>query len=297
MAVLHDLGVGPGRPGRAGAAELPVAPRRLPRGAAPGRGRRRAQPDLHRRPSCRTCSPTAAPASRSCGTKAVETVARRARRPPAAHGRQRRHRRDLPALSRLAAAPARERRPGRSATRCGGTVPAGVARLARPREAAPRAQAPSARAATTSRCCSTPAARPAPRRPPMLTHRNLVANVVHGQAWARFREGDGDRLRRAAVLPRVRPDLLPQPARLHRRDAGDVPELRPRGGARRRQTRRPATFMAGVAPMFDRIVAAAEAAKRRRPRACSHVRLGFAGAMPIPAATVRALGGGSPAAC
>ena len=49
---------------------------------------------------------------------------------------------------------------------------------------------------------------------------------------------------------------------------------------------RPATFMAGVAPMFDLIATAAQAMPRPPYAGLRQIRLAFAGAMPIPAETV-----------
>lgn len=119
----------------------------------------------------------------------------------------------------------------------------------------------------------------------VLTHRNLVANLVHGQAWANFELGEetvygvlpffhafgltfclnlpGHLGATLVMFPNFDPDTVVKT--LHRR---------------------PATFMAGVAPMFDRIARTAQASKRPPVEGLRQIRLGFAGAMPIPAETV-----------
>lgn len=120
----------------------------------------------------------------------------------------------------------------------------------------------------------------------ILTHRNLVANVVHGQAWAQFTPGEetvygilpffhafgmafclalpGSIGATLVMFPNFDPDAV-------------LTALR----------RRPATFIAGVAPMFDRVAAAASASRNPPTAGLRSVRLGFAGAMPVPASTVR----------
>lgn len=122
-----------------------------------------------------------------------------------------------------------------------------------------------------------------------LTHRNLVANVVQGNAWAGFTMGGevvygalpffhAFGLTLCLTLPaRIGATLVVFPTF----DAEAVLDA---------QARRPATFMAGVAPMFDRLVAGAA----KRPTAAdgssilSSVRIAIGGAMPIPAATASA---------
>lgn len=115
-----------------------------------------------------------------------------------------------------------------------------------------------------------------------LTHRNLVANPVQGAAWAGFRAGDevvygalpffhAFGLTLCLTLPaRIGATLVVFPTF----DVDAVLDA---------QRRRPATFMAGVAPMFDRLAAGAENRGPGRDGAAllSSVRLGFAGAMPI----------------
>lgn len=119
----------------------------------------------------------------------------------------------------------------------------------------------------------------------MLTHRNLVANIVHGQAWASFREGEETVY---GVLPFFHAFGLTFCLNL----AGHIgatlvmfPNFEPET-VLKAFGRRPATFMAGVAPMFDRIATAAETSSNPPTEGLRQTRLGFAGAMPIPAETV-----------
>ncbi|MFS3128606.1 AMP-binding protein [Nocardioides sp. Bht2] len=119
----------------------------------------------------------------------------------------------------------------------------------------------------------------------MLTHRNLVANMVHGDAWVRFQPG-GETV--YGVLPFFHafgltfclnlPGYLG--ATLVMFPNFDPPTV---VAALRR---RPGTFMGGVAPMFDRIATAVESAKKPPLAEIRQMRLGFAGAMPIPERTV-----------
>lgn len=114
----------------------------------------------------------------------------------------------------------------------------------------------------------------------VLTHRNLVANAVQGQAWARFEEGAETVY---GALPFFHAFGLTFCLSLAVRIGATLvafPRFDP-AALVAAQARRPATFLPGVAPMFDRIVTAAEAAKVD----LSGIRLAFAGAMPIPAAT------------
>ncbi|MET1134064.1 MAG: AMP-binding protein [Aeromicrobium sp.] len=119
----------------------------------------------------------------------------------------------------------------------------------------------------------------------MLTHRNLVANVVHGQAWASFREGEETVY---GVLPFFHAFGLTFCLNLPGHIGATLvmfPNFEPET-VLKAFGRRPATFMAGVAPMFDRIAAAAEASPKAPLEGLRQTRLGFAGAMPIPTATV-----------
>ncbi|MFS0884866.1 AMP-binding protein [Aeromicrobium sp. 179-A 4D2 NHS] len=118
-----------------------------------------------------------------------------------------------------------------------------------------------------------------------LTHRNLVANLVHGQAWAGFREGEETVY---GVLPFFHAFGLTFCLNLPGHIGATLvmfPNFDP-AAVVQAFGRRPATFMAGVAPMFDRIAAAAESAGKRARDGFRQARLGFAGAMPIPPATV-----------
>ncbi|MCD9153350.1 AMP-binding protein [Aeromicrobium duanguangcaii] len=119
----------------------------------------------------------------------------------------------------------------------------------------------------------------------MLTHRNLVANVVHGQAWAHFRDGEETVY---GVLPFFHAFGLTFCLNLPGYIGATLvmfPNFDP-AAVLAAFDRRPATFMAGVAPMFDRIAIAAETAKNPPTAGLRQVRLGFAGAMPIPTSTV-----------
>lgn len=117
----------------------------------------------------------------------------------------------------------------------------------------------------------------------MLLHRNLVANVVHGQAWAQFAEGNETVF---GVLPFFHAFGLTFSLTLPGYLGATLvafPNFDP-AAVIEAQGRRPATFIAGVAPMFDRIIAAHESAAKKP--GLDSIRLGFAGAMPIPASTV-----------
>ena len=114
----------------------------------------------------------------------------------------------------------------------------------------------------------------------ILTHRNLVANAVQAVAWAGLREGAETVY---GILPffhafgltlcvpiaaRIGATMLAFP----KFDAADVLAA---------QQRRPATFLPGVAPMFDRIANLAI----ERGTDLRSIRVAFAGAMPISAQT------------
>ncbi|MGN0064480.1 MAG: AMP-binding protein [Nocardioides sp.] len=118
-----------------------------------------------------------------------------------------------------------------------------------------------------------------------LTHRNLVANVVHGQEWAGFTEG-GETV--YGVLPFFHAFGLTFCLTLPGHIGATLvafPNFDP-PAVIAAQKRRPATFLAGVAPMYDRIVDALEADRRPPAEGLRSIRLGFAGAMPIPRHTV-----------
>ncbi|MFC8921953.1 AMP-binding protein [Cellulosimicrobium sp. NPDC057127] len=120
----------------------------------------------------------------------------------------------------------------------------------------------------------------------VLTHRNLLANVVQGQAWASFTEG-------AETVYGVLPFFhafglmfcLTLPARIGATLVA-FPKFDPQAVVAA-QARRPATFLPGVAPMFDRVVDAAQERGTGRGGDLSTIRLAFAGAMPITAETAR----------
>ncbi len=118
-----------------------------------------------------------------------------------------------------------------------------------------------------------------------LLHRNLVANVVHGRAWAGFTEGTETVF---GVLPFFHAFGLTFSLTLPGYLGATLvafPNFDP-ASVIAAQRRRPATFIAGVAPMFDRIVDALGSARRKPAHGLASIRLGFAGAMPIPARTV-----------
>lgn len=121
----------------------------------------------------------------------------------------------------------------------------------------------------------------------VLTHRNIVANTVQGQAWASFREGEETIY---GVLPFFHAFGLMFCLALATRIGATVVAF-PKFDAASvlaTQKRRPATFIPGVAPMFDRIsAAAAEARAAGKPVDLSSIRLSFAGAMPISPTTAR----------
>ncbi len=121
----------------------------------------------------------------------------------------------------------------------------------------------------------------------VLTHRNVVANTVQGDAWVGFRPGEevvygalpffhGFGLTLCLALPaRFGATLVAFPK-------FDVE------ATLAAQRRLPATFFPGVAPMYERLVSAARAPGRRRPVDLSSIRFAFAGAMPISAAVAAA---------
>ena len=119
----------------------------------------------------------------------------------------------------------------------------------------------------------------------MLSHRNLVANLVHGEAWVGFRPGEETVY---GVLPFFHAFGLTFCLNLPGQIGATLvmfPNFDP-AEVLKAVDRRPATFMAGVAPMFDRIATAAQAMPRPPYAGLRQIRLAFAGAMPIPAETV-----------
>ena len=114
----------------------------------------------------------------------------------------------------------------------------------------------------------------------ILTHRNLVANAVQADAWTNMRQGAETVY---GILPFFHAFGLTLCMTFSVRIAATMvafPKFAP-SAVLTAQKRLPATFMAGVAPMFDRIAAMAA----DRGADLSTVRLAFAGAMPISAAT------------
>ncbi len=112
-----------------------------------------------------------------------------------------------------------------------------------------------------------------------ITHRNLLANAAQGRAWAQFRPGEevvygmlpffhAFGMIFCMVLPAVIGATLVA-----------FPNFDPVTVART-QRRRPATFVPGVAPMFDRILDASEAVGGVD---WTSARLAFSGAMPLAA--------------
>ncbi|WP_454042842.1 AMP-binding protein [Cellulosimicrobium sp. Marseille-Q8652] len=201
--------------------------------------------------------------------------------------------RDLPTASRLALRlPVARARAQRDALR--GPVPAGVPDwhdlVRRARRLPPALPHPTADDVALIQYTGGTTGTP---KGAVLTHRNLVANVVQGQAWAGFTEG-------AEVVYGVLPFFhafgltfcLTLPARIGATLVA-FPKFDPQAFVAA-QSRRPATFLPGVAPMFDRIVAAASGTpsddgttgRGAKPRTdLSSIRLAFAGAMPITAET------------
>ena len=110
----------------------------------------------------------------------------------------------------------------------------------------------------------------------ILTHRNLVANAVQADAWTNLRPGAETIY---GILPFFHAFGLTLCLTFSVRIGATMvafPKFAP-SAVLAAQKRRPATFLAGVAPMFDRIAALATA----RDADLSSIRLAFAGAMPI----------------
>lgn len=216
--------------------------------------------------------------------KAVATVLRARAGTPLAHVISADIVRDLPLkarlLLRLPVAAAREKR---AALR--GEVPAGIPDwhdlVARSRTEVPDAEVGGDDVALlqyTGGTTGTPKAA-------VLTHRALVANLVHGQAWAGFTPGAETVY---GVLPFFHAFGLMFCLHLPGQIGATLvmfPNFDP-PAVLDALRRRPATFLAGVAPMFDRIARAAQDAGGAALEGLRHVRLGFAGAMPIPTPTV-----------
>ncbi|TYL55198.1 AMP-binding protein [Nocardioides sp. BGMRC 2183] len=111
-----------------------------------------------------------------------------------------------------------------------------------------------------------------------ITHRNLLANALHGKAWAGFADG-------AEVVYGMLPFFhafgmifcLVLPATIGATLVA-FPNFDP-AAVVAAQRRRPATFLPGVAPMFGRILDRVEA--ERRPVDLRSIELAFSGAMPL----------------
>jgi len=114
----------------------------------------------------------------------------------------------------------------------------------------------------------------------ILTHRNLVANAVQADAWTNMREGAETIY---GILPFFHAFGLTLCLTFSVRIAATMvafPKFAP-AAVLTEQKRLPATFLAGVAPMFDRIATLAT----ERGADLSSIRVAFAGAMPISAET------------
>ncbi|WNB84870.1 AMP-binding protein [Cellulomonas sp. ATA003] len=114
----------------------------------------------------------------------------------------------------------------------------------------------------------------------VLTHRNLVANALQGAAWAGLRDGEETVF---GILPFFHAFGLTLCLTFATRIGATLvafPKFDPEAVVAA-QARRPATFLPGVAPMFDRIATVAETTGAD----LTSVRVAFAGAMPVPAST------------
>lgn len=114
----------------------------------------------------------------------------------------------------------------------------------------------------------------------MLTHRNLLANVVQGEAWTGHQRGTQTII---AALPFFHAFGLTLCLTYSAWIAATLvvhPKFEP-GAVLAAQRRRPATFFPGVAPMFDRLAAAAE----KTGADLRTIRYGISGAMDLSAQT------------
>ena len=110
----------------------------------------------------------------------------------------------------------------------------------------------------------------------ILTHRNLVANAIQDTAWTPLREGEETIY---GILPFFHAFGLNLCLTFATRIGATLvafPKSAP-SAVLAAQKRLPATFLAGVAPMFDRIATMAT----ERDADLSSIRVAFAGAMPI----------------
>jgi long-chain acyl-CoA synthetase len=190
--------------------------------------------------------------------------------------------RDLPRASRVALKlPVAKARQTREALT--GAVPAGVPDFHRlvtkaaPLDVQPPASGDVALLQYTGGTTGTPKAA-------VLTHRNLVANVVQGFTWAGFRQGEETVY---GILPFFHAFGLTFCLTLPGYIGATLvafPQFDP-ASVVAAQRRRPATFLPGVAPMFDRVLDALDAAAKKPADGVRSIRVSFAGAMPISQAT------------
>lgn len=120
----------------------------------------------------------------------------------------------------------------------------------------------------------------------ILTHRNLVANAVQGQAWTGLTAHDPEPAVMYGVLPLFHAYGMMLSLIFGLRVGGTL-VLFPKFSVDEvisTQRRVPGTFMAAVPPMLDRIVAAA--GKERKTPDFSSMKYVLSGAMPLPAQTV-----------
>ena len=116
-----------------------------------------------------------------------------------------------------------------------------------------------------------------------LSHRNLLVNAEQNRAWARHRRRLRGHAGGRAAVPRLRPDLLPEPGDAHRRDPGARPQpdrhraawSRPSTATGRPSSRwcRPCWWRSATCPASSATTcarcASARAPAARWPRRCS----------------------------
>ncbi|GAA2248084.1 long-chain-fatty-acid--CoA ligase [Rarobacter faecitabidus] len=120
----------------------------------------------------------------------------------------------------------------------------------------------------------------------VLTHRNLVANAIQGEAWTGLNASDAEPSVMYGVLPLFHAYGMMLTLAFGLRVAGTI-VLFPKFVAKEvveTQRRIPGTFMAAVPPMLERIVAAAKSEKAD----FSSMRYVLSGAMALPGATAEA---------
>ena len=117
----------------------------------------------------------------------------------------------------------------------------------------------------------------------MLTHRNLAANAAQGRAWVPgLVRGRGGRLRRAADVPRLRTDAVPDLRDEHGRATGALPEVRRRPAAGRCQETPPRRSSLPC----HRSTSSSHRRLGRRAWTCHRLRFAISGAMPLPTVTL-----------